>query len=163
MRFELKHTFDCDAQTLWSITEDPEFERRLGEASNSRRETVELRVEGGERYARKRITVDRDLPPAMQKAIGSKQISYDQETWRPVDGNKLRWRIDPQVLKGRFVGEGTTRVRDLGGRCERIISGDLQVKVPLVGKKMEKRLVDDVSASYERAAAIVRDMLAERS
>ena len=163
MRFELKHTFDCDAETLWSITEDPEFEERLGEASASTRETVELTVTDSERYARKRITVDRDLPPAMQKVIGGEKIAYDQETWRALPGNKLRWSISPNVLRGRFVGEGTTRVRDIGGRCERIISGDLQVKVPIVGRKMEKRLVDDVSASYERAAAIVREMLAERA
>ncbi len=162
MRFELKHTFTCDAATLWSITEDPEFERRLGELSQSTREIIELRDEAGERYALKRITLQRELPGAMKKVIGGEQITYDQETWRPTDGNKLRWKISPKVLAGRFVGEGTTRVREVGEKCERIISGDLQVNVPIVGRKMEKRLVADVSASYERAAGLLQQMLAER-
>jgi hypothetical protein len=163
MRFELKHTFDCDAETLWSITEDPDFEQRLGGASATAHETIEISVTDSERYARKRVTVQRELPAAMQKVIGGQNISYDQETWRALPGNKLRWSISPNVLRGRFLGEGTTRVRDSGGRCERIISGELTVNIPIVGKKMEKRLVEDVSASYERAAGIVREMLAERA
>ncbi|MFT6398844.1 MAG: hypothetical protein ACJAYU_003606 [Bradymonadia bacterium] len=162
MRFELKHTFKCDAATLWAITEDPEFERRLGELSQSTREIIESREEGGERYALKRITLQRELPGPMKRVIGGEQITYDQETWRPVDGNKLRWKISPKVLAGRFVGEGSTRVREIGGQCERIIAGNLQVNVPLVGKKMEKRLVEDVSASYERAAGLLQQMLTER-
>lgn len=160
MRFQLKHRFDCDAATLWSITEDPEFERRLGEASASTRELVEQRDDDGTRYVRRRITLQRDLPGPMKKVIGGDRITYDQETWRT--GDKLVWKIAPQVLGDRFSGEGTTKVRSVTDGCERIIAGDLTVRVPLIGGKMEKRLVDDVSSSYERAAQIIRDMLAER-
>ncbi len=162
MRFQLKHTFDCDAATLWSITEDPAFEAQLAEASESTRELIETNDDGGTRYALKRITLQRDLPGAMKKVIGGEHIVYDQETWRELDGDKLRWKISPRVLGDRFVGEGTTRVRETATGCERMISGELTVRVPIIGGKMEKRLVDDVSASYERAAQIISKMLAER-
>lgn len=161
MRFSLKHTFDCTAETLWSITEDPDFERRLGEASDSTREVIETRDDHGTRYALKRITLQRDLPGAMKKALGGDHIVYEQETWR--DGDNLKWKISPQVLQDRFHGEGTTRVRAMGDKCERLIAGELTIRVPLIGKKMEQRLVSDVSASYERAADIIRDMLSERT
>lgn len=162
MKFSLPHTFDCDPATLWSITDDPEFERRLGERSDTGRELLDERIDGGVRYVRRRITANRELPAAMKKVLGSDQITYTQETWRPVDGNELRWKITPMVLAGKFTGEGTTTVTAIPTGCRRIIAGELRIAVPLIGAKMEQKLVDDVRASYEKAAVILREMLAER-
>lgn len=162
MRFELKHTFDCTPEELWAITDDPSFEARVAEVSDATREIVELREDDGVRYKKVRITVNRDLPPPMRKAIGADHISYDQKTTRKLDSNRLEWSISPMVLQGRFKGEGTTRVRAIGNSCERVIAGELTIRVPIIGPKMEKKLVDDVSASYDRAAGVIREMLAER-
>jgi len=162
MKFELRHAFACTPAELWAITDSEPFEQRLAALTDARRELLTERVENGTRYVKRRISMRRDLPAPMKKVLGGDEISYDQETWRPVDGDRLRWKISPRVLADRFVGEGTTTVRATAGGCERIIAGDLSVKVPLVGSAMEKRLVDDVSASYERAAAVVREMLASK-
>ncbi|MCB9507762.1 MAG: DUF2505 domain-containing protein [Myxococcales bacterium] len=161
MRFEIRHTFPCPPERLWEVTDSEEFERRLAEATGATRVLLEQSVKDGSRYTKRRISMKRDLPAPMRKALGTDEISYDQETWRPVEGDRLRWQISPKVLGDRFSGTGTTTVRATPAGCERIIAGDLQVKVPLIGGAMEKRLVDDVTASYERAAKIALDMLAE--
>lgn len=163
MKFELKHSFACDPQTLWEITDGDEFEQRLGKMSDTDRTLHEQRVQGGERYTRRTITARRQLPAAMVKVLGSDQIRYDQETWRPTDGSgPLRWKITPMVLQGRFEGSGTTVVRKTASGCERIIAGELTIRVPLVGGQMEKKLVEDVSTSYDRAARVIEEMLRER-
>jgi hypothetical protein len=160
MKFELKHAFPCSPEQLWAITDSEEFEQRLAQASASGRELIEQRTDSGTLYTRRKISVQRELPSAMTKVLGSDGISYDQETWRPVGGNLLRWKITPFVLQGRFSGEGETEVRATATGCERIIRGDLTIRVPILGSKMEQRLVDDVSASYTKAADIIRDLLA---
>ena len=66
------------------------------------------------------------------------------------------------VLQDRFSGSGTTRVVAKAGGCERIIAGDLTIRVPILGRKMEQRLISDVASGYERAAVIIREMLRER-
>lgn len=162
MRFRLAHRFDCTPTELWSITDDEAFEQRLGKASDSKREKVEDDVTDGVRVVRRRITLQRELPGPMRRVVGSNSISYDQITRRAEGANTLEWEIEPMVLQGRFVGRGTTRVVETATGCERIIEGELTIKVPIVGAKMEKRLVDDVSASYEQAAGIIREMLAAR-
>lgn len=162
MRFDLEHSFACTPEELWAITDDPDFELRLAEVSDSTRELVEASDEGGVRYRKLRITVDRELPAPMKKAIGADRISYDQVTRRKLGSNELTWSISPMVLRDRFKGEGTTKVRSVGDGCRRVISGELSIRVPLLGPKMEQRLVDDVSASYDRAAALIRTMLVER-
>lgn len=161
MRLNLRHDFPCDAETLWRLTDSETFEKRLADASNTDRELVESREDGDVQYRRRRISVRRDLPAPMRKVLGSDTIRYDQETWRRAGENTLRWKIIPMVLEGRFTGEGVTRIESLpDGGCARIIEGDLTIRVPLIGGKMEQKLVDDVAQSYSRAAEILRDMLA---
>lgn len=163
MRFELRHRFDCTPDTLWSITESDDFERRLSAASNSRRELVERTEKNGEIFICRRIIANRELPAPMKKAIGSEHIGWDQHTWRKVGGNQLRWKIVPMVIRDRFSGDGTTTVIPSPTGCERIIAGDVTIRIPLLGGTMEKRLVDDVSASYEAAARIINEILRERA
>lgn len=159
MKFELRHAFDCTPERLWEITDSDAFEARLAEATNATRELVERSETGGETYVRRRIAVKRDLPAAMVKVLGTDGIAYDQETRRKAGSNVLRWSIKPMVLQGRFSGEGETEVRPTPGGCERIIRGELVIRVPLVGGQMEKKLVDDVQASYTRAAELIRELL----
>ncbi len=162
MRFRLTHHFESTPEALWAITDDEAFERRLGEASKTQRVTVADDLIDGERVLRRRITVDRKIPRPMQRAIGSDAITYDQITRRRPGENVLHWSIEPVVLRGRFTGRGTTRVIVTGDGCDRVIEGELTIRVPLLGPKMERRLVDDVSASYERAAELIRETLRSR-
>lgn len=161
MRLNLSHTFDCDAETLWRITDSEEFEQRLAEASDTTRELIESRDENGVQIRVRRITAKRELPAPMRKALGSDAIRYDQETRRKEGENTLRWTIIPMVLKDRLSAEGVTRIDQVGeGRSSRTIEGEVNVRVPLVGKRMEQRLADEVASGYSRAADIIRDMLA---
>jgi len=159
MKFELRHTFACTPERLWEITEAPDFDRRLAAVSQSERELVEDTMRGTQRFMRRRITARRELPAAMKKVTGTEHIAWDQLTWRQPGSNDLRWEIVPMLLKDRFSGSGTTRVIVTAQGCERIIAGDITIRVPLLGSTMEKRIVDDVRESYEKAAAVVREVL----
>jgi predicted enzyme involved in methoxymalonyl-ACP biosynthesis len=85
-----------------------------------------------------------------------------QDTRRREGEHTLQWSIEPMVLQDRFSGSGTTRVVAKAGGCERIIAGDLTIRVPILGRKMEQRLISDVASGYDRAAVIIREMLRER-
>lgn len=156
MRLHLEHDFDCSADRYWEVAEGGEIEDELAAAGGATHEELDRRSDERETYVRKRITAKRDIPAAMKKVLGTDSISYEMEVWRDKATNKGRWKITPMVLQGRFEGGGTVEFRERPGGVTRVISGDLSVKVPLIGKKMEQRLVDDVSASYERTTAVIR-------
>lgn len=162
MKLDLVHHFECTPEELWAVTESDEFEEHLASASTSKRETLEDTTAGGVRTTRRKITAKRSLPGPIKKVLGSDQISYQQVTTRRAGDNTLRWVIEPEVLKGRFEGSGETIVEATADGCQRRIVGELNIRVPLVGKKMEAQLVADVTRSYERAAELIRRMLAER-
>lgn len=161
MRFEIRHSFPCTPEALWEIVDAPEFEERVGAITDTRRETVVATDDDGVRVRRLKVSLKRDLPAPMRKVLGGDTISYDQETRRKLGTNELTWEITPMVLRDRFVGRGTTKVRATSSGCERVITGELTIKVPFVGGAMEERLISDVRVSYDRAADLVREMLSE--
>jgi hypothetical protein len=161
MHFEIKHRFECEPARLWALIDSAEFDRRLAQESGTGREVIERREVAGESYVKRRITKKSELPAAMKKVVGTDRITYDQESWHKPGTETLRWKIAPQVLVDRFSGSGTTILRATPNGCERIIRGDLTIRVPLLGATMEKKLVEDVSASYDLAARIAVKMLSE--
>lgn len=162
MKFEIKHTFSCSPDALWALFEDATYEAKLAAASGAAREVLERKVEGGVEVVRRKITAKRTLPGPMAKIIGSEEIAYEQETRRPAGSDTMTWRILPHVLQDRFKGSGTTVVRATPGGCERIITGELVISIPLMGGKMEAKLVEDISAGYEKGAGVLRELLASQ-
>ena len=79
---------------------------------------------------------------------------------RKLGAEVMTWRIIPHVLQDRFKGSGTTTVRATAGGCERIITGDFTVSIPLMGGKLEAQLVEVISAGYDKGAGVLREMLA---
>ncbi len=63
----------------------------------------------------------------------------------------------PVELRG-----GRITLTDLAdGGCEQVVSGDLRVKVPLVGGKLESMLADVLRAAMRRQAQVGDTWLAE--
>jgi hypothetical protein len=159
MKFEIKHAFSCTPDQLWELFEDATYEAKLAAASGAGREVLERREEAGELLVRRKISAKRELPAAFAKIIGTEQISYEQETRRAPGADTMRWRILPHVLQDRFKGAGTTVVRATPGGCERIIAGELSIAIPLMGGKLEARLIEDITAGYDKGAAVLRELL----
>lgn len=162
MRIQISHEFPVSPDVLWDLFDDPEFERRLGEASKVSREILDRKEDGGEEYKLTRCTSQRDYPALMKKALGGAEVVYDQETWLDRETNVLRWKITPHVLKGKIDASGTTKIEVLSSGCRRTISGDIKVNVPIVGGRVEKMIGGSVEESYGKAADIALEMLRER-
>lgn len=163
MKLSIRNTFACDPATLWHIfNEDAEFDRRLEAESGVIREVTEQREEGSRRIWKLRCTSKKELPGFMATALGSKHLTYDQVSTFDPERNTLHWEVVPTLLSDRVTAKGVTRVYDHGGECERVIEGEISVRVPLVGGRIEKKLLEEIEASYVRAAAIANDLIDER-
>lgn len=164
MRLSMIHRFPCPPEELMAVFDDPTFNPRMSERTGVQRELVEERNDAQGYYARWKIIANTEIPAVMQKVIGADRVSYEQESRRAVGSNTLTWSIFPMVLAKQFTGTGTTTVRAAeGGGSERVIEGELVVRVPLLGKQMETKLVESVEQSYAQAAELALTMLKERA
>ncbi|MCA9533756.1 MAG: DUF2505 family protein [Myxococcales bacterium] len=159
----MSHVFACSPAELLSVLDDPSFDERMSARTGVVREVLERKEDESGSYVRFRVTANKEIPAVMAKAIGADRIRYEQESRRAAGSTTLAWTIIPMVLASKFQGSGTTTVRATATGCERVIEGELVVKVPIVGKQMEAKLLESVEESYNQAAALAAEMLAERA
>jgi hypothetical protein len=163
MRLSMTHHFPCTPDELWSVFDDPSFNERMSQRTGVVRELLEQRNDERGSYVKWKVIANKEVPAMMAKAIGADRISYEQESRRAAGSNTLAWTIIPMVLANKFTGSGTTTVRAAAGGSERVIEGDLVVKVPIIGKQMEQKLVATIEESYGQTAELALEMLKERA
>lgn len=158
-RFKIVHEFNCSPETLWTLIENEEMDQKMSAAGDA---TVEwLDSEHGDVITiHKRVNMQRDLPGAIKRAIGGDDVGYELKASRESDEDTQTWTIEPLVLAGKVSCSGTTTVEETSAGCRRIIAGTVNIKVPLIGGKMEKLLIEGVEESYNNGARVLEDHIA---
>lgn len=162
MKLKLEHRFACDPETYWEIATQDTVEAEGAQKNNGEVETLSDTVVDGIRIRRQRFTMNRELPAAITKVLKTDRISYELEMHIDTARYRADWTITPLVLPDRVKGSGVAVVTPTSEGCLRVIDGELSVKVPLVGRMMEERLIAEVTDSYSVTAAIIRQKIAER-
>lgn len=164
MRFELHHRFACSPEELWAIVMDPDYQEQVDEAAKLTRTVLEDRETAEGPRKRVRFEPEATLPMAAQKALGSRKLTYVQEQrWRTRD-HSMKWRVVVDAVADRVRCSGDFKIgARAGGECERRVTGEVEVTLPLVGKRIEARIVEQLKASYERTAEVTRRWIADRA
>jgi hypothetical protein len=69
-------------------------------------------------------------------------------------------RIEPTLLKDRTDVRATYTVTAIGpGKVRRTYEGDVHVDVPLVGRRIEAAVLEDVRRSFDIAAQVTKEWL----
>ena len=164
MNFELRHFFPCDSATLWSVIHDPAYQEAANQGVEIDRETLEDRTVAGVRTLRVRYKPRKPLPSPVARALGTDTLSYVMEQrWTLTPPQHMRWTLTPDVGAERVRCRGELKVHALGDdECERLITGELTVSIPIVGGKIEQKVIEEVKASYVRSAATLREWVIRR-
>lgn len=131
MHFELKHTFDASVDEVIEAMSDPKFPEFMKQHMKmmSDIKPVDRKDEGGRLQWKIRC-----VPTPIIKSVGPKQIppealAFVQESSLDRAAKRLSFKNvaeHPRVLK-HLENSGNITFRDLGGRTERTMSGDLKV------------------------------------
>ena len=161
MRFTVTDEFACTPERLWEILEDGEFINRLEERTEQRRELVEEHADNGVCHRRIRWVSQRDIPGVMKKALGIERLEYEHVQRLDRAEGVMDWEVTTPFLSDRVDVTGTTRVVATQQGCRRAVEGQVQIRLPLMGKKMEAKLAGRLGDTERAAAAIVRELLAQ--
>lgn len=165
MKYTIADEFETTPQRYWEVFFDEEYNRRLFEALKIGREVLEDRREGEgdalEIRRKLRLTPQREVPAALQRFVKG-AIAYVEDNHFRARTNAMEVVTTPSMLADSIVTRGTYRLEVAGPRrVRRIWDGEVSVKIPLVGGKAEKMLVDEVTASYKATTDFTRRWLAE--
>jgi hypothetical protein len=131
MRFELKHTFDAPVDAVIEAMTDPAFPAfmKANMKSMTDIQAVDRKEDGGRLDWRLRCVPEPIIKRVGPKEVPPEALAFVQESTLDRGAKRLSFRniAEHPKVKKHLENAGTFTFRDLGGRTERTISGELKV------------------------------------
>jgi hypothetical protein len=164
MKFDLKQTFDAPLAQVEAAWLDAKFATVLeqGKPGAKAWKEIESKDEGGKRVRRVQFTPDADLPAYARGAIKPEMLELTLETSHDPATHRTDWRVMakvPEHWNERFRVQGTCQLADLGGKTERLVDGEVTIKVTLVGGMAEKFVGGLVQRMFTAEADLMQGFL----
>ncbi len=93
-----------------------------------------------------------DLPSAATRVIDPRKLTWVEETTYDLAARTSRSKLLPDHYPDRLTASAVARFTEAGTGTERRIEGDLKVRMPLVGGKVET-----LREGVELSAAVIDD------
>ena len=168
MKFEYRHSFDTNVDTLIETMFDPELAPYLTDKM-----TTIVSIEPLERTEddRKIVRKVKYLPVPMIKKIGPKKITPESMQWMEEStfdkaAKVLTFANVPThpKIRAKMTTSGTMQFIARGDqRSERIVSGELKVKFPLLGRIAEGIIAKNASKILDEEASVVAQYIRSKS
>lgn len=170
MQFEVRHEFDAPLDAVALALMSPELGRLLAArfAALESVEAVEHTVDG-----REFLRVWRFHPRIPMKVLQESRLSREILTWDErasyrLDEHMGEWQLIPRGTsdtharwRKHFRAEGTYRLERLpDGRTRRVVMGDVEVGVKVVGAMVERVVTAERRKAYEAEADAIRQLCA---
>jgi hypothetical protein len=149
VKFRHENHYDASVEDVVALQTDQAYRSSLRSRTRSAGHEVTVTEEGGTTV----VLVDQRLktegiPSFAQKLVGDTIHLEQREEWT---GNRATFELTIPGKPGHLRGTVTVEP-DGDGAVERL-DGEAKASIPLVGGKIEKLLVDLVSASLDRSQA----------
>ena len=162
MKFRMEHRLPASAQQAWSVVMSEAFAKQSYAHSGTVREVLSEETRGDLVFMKLKILVEKPLPSMAAKVVGSSQLSWIQEQIIDHARCEMKWKISIPSAK-KVQASGIFRIDSHGESSIRIVEGDVNVKIPVLGKKAEQHICKQLEESYEKSAQFTQEWLRKHS
>lgn len=156
MRFEISQEFRHQARAVDEAYADPELYPTLVGLPNLGGMEVKGHERDGDTVRLKVHTLFvREFSPAVAAAIDPSKLSWVQESTFDLAAGTASFRFVPDNYADRFSASGSTTTVTKGDGAVRTLSGEVKVRAPLVGGRVEKAIVEGLEEYLAAEAALV--------
>jgi hypothetical protein len=151
VRFELEQRIPAPYDAVVSTSLDESYQRSLTNLPPLRnREVIEQReIENGGILRVTRCVLALDAGSAVKRFIGDEDPAWVEEAiWHPEE-SQWTWNVIPEVAKELLSAAGTITLAEGDDETHRRVIGDVKVRVPLYGGKVEGWIVDGLERTYQ--------------
>ncbi len=159
MELSLTSDFNATPEAVWATFDSEAFQARLAAESGMVKKVLEDREEDGLRHRRTQVERTKPLPGFVAKVLGTKKLTYIQIDQCNPAANHSDWKVEVPALGDRVSVSGRTSFTATPTGCHRVMKGNVSVRVPLVGKAVEKAVANSFTKTAARAVELVRTLL----
>ena len=157
MRFRIVQDFDADVDRVQQAYLDPAFLETMGALPKlGAPDLLSEERDGDAVHRRVRFHFAGDLNSAVRAVVDPAKLSWVEESTTHLNERRTTWAIRPDHYADKLTGHGESRLESLGeAATRRTTTGEVKVKVFLVGAKVEAAIV----SGMEEHAALEREAL----
>jgi hypothetical protein len=160
VRFDVEHEFAAPCAPVAALLCDAAFHRDLELPDLGRPEVLDDATEGPVRRLRLRYEYTGTLDPVAQRIAGNQRIAWVQEIRLDTDRFTGTLTFTAERDAGIVQGGADVAITALDGdRSRRRISGDLRIRIPVLGGTAERRIVPGLVRRLDVEAAAVAQAL----
>lgn len=151
--------YDAGVDAVYAMLCDKDFREQVCEATLAK--SYEVSIDAAGDTASVRVSRALEAPDIAKKFVGDTMDVVQTERWQAPDADGTR-RADLEVVIPGKPGamKGTVVLAPDGDGSVETISGDVKVKIPLVGGKVEKEIARGIVAGIKAEGQVGRDWLA---
>lgn len=155
--FRFAHEFRGDPNHYWELFFDEAATRKQFAAVDVHDyDILELSRKDGVWTRTIRVTPARDLPLVIRKVTGA-TLGYTESSVYTVAKGTAVTDVKTSTLANRIDMSGTHELTGIGdGRFTRVFTGSVEVRVAVVGKRIEKLILADMEKSYAVGAELTQ-------
>ena len=154
MRFEISHSFEAEPRAVGELMVDPAFQETLSDIGDlhDRHVLDQTEASDGSIARNVRCILSLHISGMAKSMLGDSDPAWVQEEhWDP-SLTHCDWIIHPEVAADLLSASGTIDISGEGGKATRIVTGEVKVRVPLYGGKVEGWIVQGVTKAYDEEA-----------
>jgi len=161
MQFEAEHWFNGSPRAVATLMTNPQFYESLALPDVSKPEVLETNADDQRSRLRLRYEFIGGLDATARRLIGGNRLAWIQEVvveHVAADGEVTYSSVaDTRRLRGSAHFD----LQANNGRCVRRLKGELVVAVPLIGPRVEQKIVPGMLRRLDIEAEAINNALAE--
>jgi hypothetical protein len=163
MRFRITQRFDAPLDDVEATLLDAAFLEGLGRLPKlGKPQLLDVEVTGETVRRRIRYAFAGQLSSAVTAVVDPAKLTWVEDSTADRRTHRTTFRILPDHYADRLTASGTFTLESIGTRTQRVAEGDLRVRFPLVGGRVEKAIVSGME-DYARAEGdAIASWLAQR-
>jgi hypothetical protein len=163
VRFRIVQRFDAPVEQVEAALLDPAFLERMGELPKlGRPQLLDQQDQDGVVRRRVRFAFAGHLSSAVTAVVDPAKLSWVEESTTDRRTHRTSFTIRPDHYGDRLRAGGTFTLEADGGGSRRVAEGDVDVRFPLVGGKVERAIVSGLQEHAAAEATAMAAWLADR-
>jgi hypothetical protein len=163
MQLHITHVFaGVTAKDYERLYFDEVFNLALGNALHLGRTLVHLDRSAQRIVRHVCYAPHREAGHMIDHAYGTSRASFVEELDYDVNARRGRWRTIPNRFADRVNNAGTIEFTDVPGGVRRVVAGEVKVAAFGFGGIIERMIVREIEANYEKTTKFTREWLAAK-
>lgn len=156
VKFGFEQRWTASVDDVVQVYLDESFWSGLADLSTTTPPTVlDIARSGDHAVVRLHWVLSVDLPKEAARFIDPDDVAWVEETRWDLRDRSAQVTFLPDQAAGLLRASAAARLRPEGSDAVRRVDGELQVRIPLLGRKVEPVIVDGVGDHLEEEAAAV--------